>query len=56
MLDGFRAAAAHPLPEPPLAPAFCISIPRFVLRSLVSGGVHRYSVKGSRRLARKPTH
>ena len=34
---------------------FCVSIPRFVLGSLVSGGPGRYSVRGSRRLGRRPT-
>lgn len=34
---------------------FCVSIPRFVLGSLMSGGPGRYSVKGSRQLGRRPT-
>jgi uncharacterized protein (TIGR03083 family) len=33
---------------------FCVSVPRFVLGSLVSGGPSRYSVKGSRQLGRRP--
>ncbi len=33
---------------------FCISVPRFVLGSLVSGGPARYSVRESRRLGRRP--
>lgn len=34
---------------------FCVSIPRFVLGSLVSGGPGRYSARGSRQLGRRPT-
>jgi uncharacterized protein (TIGR03083 family) len=34
---------------------FCISVPRFALGALTSGGFHRYSVRGARQLARKPT-
>jgi uncharacterized protein (TIGR03083 family) len=33
---------------------FCVSVPRFMLGSLVSGGPSRYSVKGSRQLGRRP--
>jgi uncharacterized protein (TIGR03083 family) len=34
---------------------FCVSMPRFVLGSLLAGGVHRYSVRLSRELGRRPT-
>lgn len=33
---------------------FCVSVPRFMLGSLVSGGPSRYSVKRSRQLGRRP--
>jgi hypothetical protein len=33
---------------------FCVSVPRFLLGSLVSGGPSRHSVKESRRLGRRP--
>jgi uncharacterized protein (TIGR03083 family) len=33
---------------------FCVSVPRFVVRSIFSGGFHRYSVKLSRQLGRRP--
>ncbi len=44
-----RDVAAH------LIGPFCVSIPRFLAGSLVSGGPVRYSVKESRRLGRRPT-
>jgi uncharacterized protein (TIGR03083 family) len=34
---------------------FCVSVPRFVLGSLRAGGFHRYSVRMSRELGRRPT-
>jgi uncharacterized protein (TIGR03083 family) len=43
-----REVAAH------LIGPFCISVPRFMLGSLLSGGFHRYSVKATRQLARRP--
>jgi hypothetical protein len=33
---------------------FCVSVPRFLLGSMVSGGPSRHSVKESRRLGRRP--
>lgn len=33
---------------------FCVSVPRFMLGSLVSGGPGRYSVRRSRQLGRRP--
>jgi uncharacterized protein (TIGR03083 family) len=44
-----REVAAH------LIGPFCVSIPRFMIGSLLSGGMHRYSAKASRQLAQRAT-
>ena len=44
-----REVAAH------LIGPFCVSVPRFMLGSLLSGGLRRYSVKATRQLAERPT-
>jgi uncharacterized protein (TIGR03083 family) len=43
-----REIAAH------LIAPFCVTVPRFMLGSVLSGGVHRYSVRATRRLAGRP--
>jgi len=43
-----REVAAH------LIGPFCISVPRFLAGAVLSGGLHTYSVKATRRLAQRP--
>ncbi len=44
-----RDVAAH------LIGPFCVSVPRFMAGAVKAGGFHRYSVRASRELARRPT-